>query len=169
MQIFWAKSIVWLLAVLIIPKRRLPAVLISVMAVAVPIRYYLETRHSALNPDFLTLTRWDTIAAGCLLAMLWHGERGEELRRRLVSWRVPAAALAAYLLSAAVLCRSGKYTLIFQQPVEALLLAVLVGSMMVQHQSLPGRILNSRILVSIGLLSYSIYLGQSSPCLTCQP
>lgn len=152
--------LVWPLAVLLIPRRRLPAVLVSVMAVAVPIRYYLETRHSSLNPDFLTFTRWDTIAAGCLLAVIWHGTRGDELRRRLASWRAPAATLAVYLLSATVLCRSGKYHLFLQHPVEALLLAALVGSMMVQHGSLPGRLLNSRILVWIGVLSYSIYLGQ---------
>jgi peptidoglycan/LPS O-acetylase OafA/YrhL len=152
--------VLWPLVVLCIPRRWLPAVLVSVMTVAVPIRYYLETRHSSLNPDFLTLTRWDTIAAGCLLAVIWHGARGDELRRRLASWLVPAAALGAYLLSAVVLCRSGKYALILQHPVEALLLAVLVGSMMVQPESLPGRILNSRILIGIGILSYSIYLGQ---------
>jgi peptidoglycan/LPS O-acetylase OafA/YrhL len=151
---------VWPLVVFLIPRRWLPATLVSVMAVAVPIRYYLEARHSRLNPDFLTLTRWDTIAAGCLLAVLWHGALGDELRRRLASWRLAAAVLAAYLLSAAVLCRSGKYELILQHPVEALLLATLVGSMMVLPESLLGRILNSRILVWIGLLSYSIYLGQ---------
>jgi peptidoglycan/LPS O-acetylase OafA/YrhL len=152
--------LLWPLVVLLVPTRRLPLILASVTAIAVPIRFYLETKHSPINPDFLTLTRWDTIAAGCLLAVLWHGERGTGLRRWLASPRVPFITLGCYFLSAACLNHIGKYELILQHPVESLLLMVLVGSMMVQYESFLGRILNSAVLVWIGQLSYSIYLGQ---------
>jgi peptidoglycan/LPS O-acetylase OafA/YrhL len=152
--------LVWPIIVLLVPRRRLALVLTSGIILAIPIRYFLTIAHKFLDPDFFTLTRWDTIACGCLLAVLWDGERRDDLHSFLAKPQLPAIALALYLVSAAILGRSGKYAILLQHPIESALLAVFVGAMIVQHRSVFGRILNSRLLVWIGLLSYSIYLGQ---------
>lgn len=150
----------WPSAVLLICPRRLVGVLASVFVIAAIIRFWLEISHSSLDPAFFTLTRLDTIAAGCLLAIFLHSSKAEALRgffRR--PWLVPVC-FSLFLLSAAVLARSGKYQIFIEQAAEALLIAVVVGAMTEQPSSWLGRFLNSRVMVQIGLLSYSLYLGQ---------
>lgn len=152
--------LLWPAAVLLLRRRKLVGVLIGVFPMAAIVRAWLEIHHSPLNPDFFTLTRLDTIAAGCLFAILLHSTIAERLRKLLrTPWLLPVS-FGCYMLSACVLTLSGKYHLFLQHAVEALLIAAMMGSLIEQPRSLCGRFLNSKPLVQIGLLSYSLYLGQ---------
>lgn len=83
--------LVWPLIVFLCSRRLLLAVLSWAMLLAIPIRVYLETHRSVLNPDFFTLTRWDTIAAGCALAVLYP-----RIRLWLMRSSVATISAAAY-------------------------------------------------------------------------
>lgn len=108
------------------------------------------------------MTRIDTIGVGCLLAILSWGPRSWPLARSLRG-RTTAAVLVAtllFILSVAVLSRSGKYALLLKGPIEAALIAFVIFACASAPDSLIGRLLDWRPLVLLGVLSYSLYLWQ---------
>lgn len=111
--------------------------------------------------DAWTFTRCDSIAAGCLLALLaadpaWIGRLTLPRRKAL---GLGVGALALLILSVAA--RSFTlYTIALGYTINALSIAALVWVCATHGQGRLGRVLNARPLVAIGLLSYSLYLWQ---------
>jgi peptidoglycan/LPS O-acetylase OafA/YrhL len=116
-------------------------------------------RFSAMA-ELWTFTRLDSIALGCLLAIL---SRDGAWRARLDRWARPAAVAA---LGAALACSlaawglSTKYRVGVAYTVDAALIALLVWASVRGAGSRVGALLNHPAVVSVGVRSYSIYLWQ---------
>ncbi len=124
--------------------------------------------------DYATFTRLDTIACGCLLAILAH--RSGSLRhgasggRRLLDRAAAAldrhAALGfgvgatLLVLSIVVLSHSGKYMIVARPFVDAMAIGLVLWTTSRHPALLAARVLNWAPLAWIGRLSYSLYLWQ---------
>jgi peptidoglycan/LPS O-acetylase OafA/YrhL len=102
-------------------------------------------------------TAADSLAIGCLLA--WHRDHlwANERWRRLVSssWFVPAAFAVAFLL-----CVSTQLTFLFGYTALNIAIALFVERSVRLHDRGVTRLLNTKQFVSIGMVSYSLYLWQ---------
>jgi len=109
-----------------------------------------------------TLTRLDTIAAGCVLALLAWQPRGRRLGAwvtRSAAWLGPLAVLV--LASSMVLSLHWyRYRLLLGYSLNGIAIAVLVWVCISREKGLLGRWLEARPLVLLGTLSYSVYLWQ---------
>lgn len=102
------------------------------------------------------------IAAGCLMALLATRPAPPQWLQRLQEHARPAAAAAVLLLLASLALGrlSWGYGATLRYSVDAAALVVLIWAMASTPASLPGRILELRPLVFVGVLSYSLYLWQ---------
>ncbi len=126
------------------------------------LRYGLEAYLPTHDRDYCTLTRMDTIAVGCCLAYLARGG----LFRRIAD--LPSRS--AYVLTVVMILLVGVSHLLSQRlHIHAMILHPFVVAacyaatiwIWINHPTTRlGKILNSRPIVWIGLLSYSIYLWQ---------
>jgi peptidoglycan/LPS O-acetylase OafA/YrhL len=138
--------------------KRAPWALIVCIAFAAILRFLLyPAARGVIDIDFFTPTRLDTIAVGCLLAFAFRTQWIQKLRGE----RVAAVAGLLFLVSVFVLSRSGKYTLGPEHPVEGALIAVIIACFVQDATGITRRLLNSRIMIWIGTLSYSLYLAQT--------
>ena len=105
-----------------------------------------------------TFTRLDTISMGCLLAL---AARSDGWRRCLDRLTRPALMLAyfAAICVAVTLGASAKFYLCVYYSFTAACIALLTWGL-IRSEGLAGRILSHRILTTIGVGSYSIYLWQ---------
>jgi peptidoglycan/LPS O-acetylase OafA/YrhL len=109
-----------------------------------------------------TFTALDSIAVGCLLALL-ASEPG--VCQRLLATRKQAAALGAatlvILIGSLVLgVRFYLYQIAFGCTINAFCIAVLIWLAITHRESVVGRFLNCKRCVFVGTLSYSLYLWQ---------
>lgn len=111
---------------------------------------------------FLTWCRADTIAAGCLLAFAVRTTGG----RRLLA-RLDRRPLVHTVLAVAVVIGTWSALPVLQAPfrpfyftAQAAGLATLVWLAVARPASPAGRLLNSRPVAWVGLLSYSLYVWQ---------
>lgn len=102
------------------------------------------------------------IAAGCLMALLATQPSPPRWLHRIQRHAQPAAAAAVLLLvvSLAIARLSWGYGATLRYSVDAAALVVLIWAMASTPASLPGRILELRPIVFVGVLSYSLYLWQ---------
>jgi len=112
------------------------------------------------HSGFLLHTRVDTLMFGCLCALLEGTEALERTYRAVakLTWVFPIFAL---ILSPMLRQRFGdRYLFVLGYTLEGFGIAATMLWLVRNSTSFVGRILNSRILVSIGVLSYSLYLWQ---------
>jgi peptidoglycan/LPS O-acetylase OafA/YrhL len=116
---------------------------------------------SAIPVETSTLTRLDGIATGCVLALLIWQPRGRALgawTTRHAAWLAPLA-LAILVGSVILSVHWYRFHLLLGYSLNHLALAVLIWVCMTSGGRL-GQVLQSRPLVVLGTLSYSIYLWQ---------
>lgn len=108
--------------------------------------------------ELWTPYRCDTIAWGCLLAVLVREPAWRVRLDRIVAgawwWVVPLAALAA----ACRLSSFTKFGLIPGYTIKAVVLTWILWGVVSRREQFAARILNTRWLVGMGVLSYSLYL-----------
>jgi peptidoglycan/LPS O-acetylase OafA/YrhL len=114
----------------------------------------------ALDVAKSTPCRIDTLAAGCALACLVTDPRNAELfsLSRGKAALFAGGLLVALLAFKAILIVVGQEFLTIYSSLNALALAGLVWLAVSHSDSLVGRVLNTRLLASIGVLSYSLYI-----------
>ena len=107
-------------------------------------------------------TRADSLMIGALVALLYGKPRFENFVERLFTWRLPLAGAAFLLFLNPILEEKahGAYML----PVGILLQNCIIALIMlwaIQNSDKAfGRVLNSRLAIHVGLISYSLYLWQ---------
>ncbi|MBI1345482.1 acyltransferase family protein [bacterium] len=127
-----------------------------------PLLRYLTIRWTTFDTDFVTFTRLDAVAAGCVLASLARGDLSPRILRWLERHPWPSIGLATLgiLTSQLIPNRWG----LAVQSLEPTLLAVCMAALL--WVSLNARVpllttfLNSRPFMLIGQMSYSLYLWQ---------
>lgn len=125
------------------------------------VTYYLMPDHRAGLLAMLH-TGLDSIMFGCLLALLWRDSSFNKLISPLVrGWIVALAALFAMVISPMLhFYFRGTYNLLFGVPASAFCLSLIVVYAVRIPTSPLGRLLNTRLLRHLGLISYSFYLWQ---------
>jgi peptidoglycan/LPS O-acetylase OafA/YrhL len=146
----------WPLLFLTLPRRIAIVALVGAMVMAPALRATILLLWPAWSQttELWTFTRLDPIAAGCLLALLARdpatGRRLDAIGRR---WPLALALLAAGLVAGGVSTKVGTG---ITPSITAVTLAVLVWA---AARSAP-RWLSVRVLVVVGVGSYSLYLWQ---------
>jgi peptidoglycan/LPS O-acetylase OafA/YrhL len=135
--------------------RRLTALLILV-APAIRVVTYLVMPDGSQAVMFHT--RYDSLAFGCLLALVWDAPRFKTLMARLTRWRFVVWAIAAEVgvVLAAATPVGSQFMSLVGYSVENAAVAYVVGYCIL---SAP-RALNMRSMMWVGSLSYSLYLWQ---------
>ena len=109
-----------------------------------------------------TPARMDVLAGGCLLAYLVASPTGSRWIAR--ASRCPIlivfGAIAAVVASKSEWSRSWTYLFTIDRTVTTLAICVAILACVSAPRSLMGRVLDSRPMVAIGILSYSLYLWQ---------
>lgn len=110
--------------------------------------------------DYVTFTRLDAIAAGCLMAIAARYPTPQSPLARLDARPVASffTALAVLFLSLFVLSHSGKYGILFGPLVNALAICVMIWTACRFPETSFGRVLNFAPLAWLGRISYSLYL-----------
>lgn len=119
-----------------------------------------------LDIEFCSPTQMGSIATGCVVAFSVNQtgikpltkEAAAKMRRLLPLSTVGSAALLAASVVAARI--SGLYNILFSDPVNAACLAVFMVSVLYTEKSFLFRIMNTKPVIWLGILSYSIYLWQ---------
>jgi peptidoglycan/LPS O-acetylase OafA/YrhL len=108
---------------------------------------------------YSTFTRMDALAVGCIAALLaW---RYRLPLPRVLGWAGVAALIFCYVNPAFSIGHSALN--LWGLPLGTLASAVLVASVVQQPRSLLARLLSTRPLVHIGLVSYGLYLWNLLP------
>jgi peptidoglycan/LPS O-acetylase OafA/YrhL len=175
LQHLWSLSteehfyLVWPVLLCLLPRRVALAGLAAVILLTPAVRVLVYLHFSDLvDGNLSTPTRMDGIAAGCFLAFVaWSGWCPAAIRPS--TWRADVLALAA-----AVVClvsRDLLYRLMreesyraFYHSVYIVCLGLIVWVVLYHPTGLVGRIVNTRIAVGAGLVSYSLYLWQQIFC-----
>ena len=137
-------------------------------ALRVALYYYSRHYPPGIDIEGFTLTRLDSIAIGCCLALLATSPRwGHRFRvtPKSAFWLF-VAGIGLLVVLGAMPFLSGRYKIIgyysmsLSNSVVSLVMAGIIWSAANTGNGLPGRILNSRPFQVIGILSYSLYLWQ---------
>lgn len=134
------------------------AVILSLCGAVLAWRFILYSRsHGDFDRIYLaTDSRFDSILFGCALALAYNPHVDAVHGSRWVWTRVvgPGAAVAFWLLQR----QDGKASLTWSYSAQGICLALLFIVLIRFSDSLASKLLDSKWLVRIGVLSYSIYL-----------
>jgi peptidoglycan/LPS O-acetylase OafA/YrhL len=156
--------LLWPPALLLLAPRkcvRLAIWLILLSPVSRIVTYFLMPAHRESLIAMLH-SGLDTIMFGCLLALLWRNPSFNKLIGPFVRGWVAALAASFALVGSPVLqfYFRGSYGLVFGVSLTALCLSLILVYVVRIPDSALGRLLNTRALRHIGVISYSVYLWQ---------
>ena len=143
--------LIWPIILVLFGQRRAMIVALCTLPVSDLVRSF--------HPNGGFETNMDALACGCLLACLWgqlgQTDRWQRFLRSPLFWVVPIAILAANKLIVA-----GGVWLAVGTGVANVLIAISIERFVRYHRSHAARLLNVRVALIIGTLSYSLYLWQ---------
>ncbi|MBV8557260.1 MAG: acyltransferase [Planctomycetaceae bacterium] len=156
--------LLWPLGLILLGRRRaiwLAAGLIAAAPLSRVITYFVLPNK---RPDiiYMTHTRVDTLMFGCLAALLSDSDAFRGALRRAFAFRLPLLAVFWVMVVSPLLWEAfyGRYLFTVRYTLEGLGIVLVLLWVVERPKSLVGRLLNSRPLVHLGILSYSIYLWQ---------
>ena len=111
---------------------------------------------------FMFHMRVDSLMFGCALALVQNSPRLDGFAKRVLNWPGMLLALCFFLFLSGYLNYrfQGYYLLPFGYTFEAITISYLLSYFVRSPDSVGGRLLNSRFLVHVGVISYSLYLWQ---------
>jgi peptidoglycan/LPS O-acetylase OafA/YrhL len=111
---------------------------------------------------FMFHMRMDSLMFGCVLAIIHKRPSFDRVAKRILNWPGLLLALFFFLFLSGYLNYrfQGYYLLPFGYTLEAVAISYMLLYFVQKPESIGGRLLNSRLLVHIGLISYSLYLWQ---------
>jgi peptidoglycan/LPS O-acetylase OafA/YrhL len=172
LQHIWSLSVeeqfylVWPAVLLFFGRRNSVRVAIGLIVISPATRvltyYFLAPEHRAMVGRMFH-SSVDTIMFGCLLALIWESER---FHRWLRVWGgslpLAVAVLFLCLLDPWLDLRfGGSYSLTVGMTLEGVSICLIIAFVIRRSETLPGRVLNTRVMRHIGIISYSLYLWQS--------
>jgi peptidoglycan/LPS O-acetylase OafA/YrhL len=156
--------LLWPLALKFLPRKQSAWLAVALIALEPAIRmgtYFLQPSLRG-QIGMMLHTRADSLMMGALAALLYSNESFQRCLKRLYRTHVPAVAAFFVALVDPILSAKyrGTYSLPFGFALENLAILVVLLWSVHEHEGLIGRLLNSRIFVHVGLISYSLYLWQ---------
>jgi peptidoglycan/LPS O-acetylase OafA/YrhL len=102
-------------------------------------------------------TRLDSILFGCALAV-WRNPVLDEVTLREGRWKYWFVPAALVVLVVCLMIRGDAFRETLRYSLQGMALSVIFVAAIRYHEWLPFRLLNSRLALFLGLLSYSLYL-----------
>jgi peptidoglycan/LPS O-acetylase OafA/YrhL len=172
LQHLWSLSVeeqfylLWPAALLMLGKRRaifLAWSLILVSPFSRAITYFVLAPPHRAMVNRMFHSGIDTIMFGCLLALLWQNDRFNRLQRNWIGpWAMTCAVFFLFVVDPLLEMHFfAAYSLLVGMTLEGVSICVITLYVVKRPETLPGRILNTRVLRHIGVVSYSLYLWQS--------
>lgn len=172
--------LIWPFLMVLLNRRQAGSIAAGCAVLTLLARVFCLRYCGGIEVDYFTLTRMDCIALGCLLAIAVTEPSLWKVRRFLSQGGVwPGIFAAAGLaLSFALAEREVSHLVLHDWPspafldvihyryaivantVNALLICTIIWSFCRHRQSWPGRLLETRPIVVLGVMSYSVYLWQ---------
>ena len=111
---------------------------------------------------YMAQTRADALMFGCLIALLYDSAKFQQWTSALVQRRWPcwAALLLLPILPWLERPLRGPYIFCVEYSLQGVCISVILLYAILLHNSRVGRLLNSKVVVHVGVLSYSLYLWQ---------
>lgn len=143
-------------------RRHWIAITIIALSPFVRVTTYLLVPSLRAQIGVMGHTRADTLMFGCLLALVLSDERGSALLDRVIDqgWQWVALAVLFAIEPWLKVRYAGGYMLPIGFTLEGLSIACVLAWVVRRPDTAVGRVLNSRWVVHIGVLSYSLYLWQ---------
>jgi peptidoglycan/LPS O-acetylase OafA/YrhL len=148
--------------VLLRTRRRTMWMLAAILVLCPVARFIDHAFFADAQPIWLTKgfhANADTLAAGCLLAFV--RSRLHENKTYAAMIRSPLMLVLPFLVF--VVNSQIDYTGLYLGPlfsINNILMAVMIDSAVTNAEGAVGKVLNSRVFVTLGIMSYSIYLWQ---------
>lgn len=149
----------WPATLLFLGFRRARVALVAIVAATPLVRLVLQHYFRRwLDIDYCTFGRMDTIAVGCLLAFVAQERQFREKASCMLNGSLQIA-LPVLILVASVWFgeKCGKYFITIGEVVISLAIGMLVWYC-ASSDGIVSRLLNTRLFIAIGVLSYSIYI-----------
>jgi len=126
------------------------------------LRYGVWSLHRDwLDVDFCSLTQMSSIAIGCVLAFIVRGDALVRVGRWMEQYPIRFLMMGLMLLVLSpVGSLSGKYAIMAADPVNSVACCLVISGLLYSRNKLLTFVLNNRLSVYIGVLSYSLYLWQ---------
>jgi peptidoglycan/LPS O-acetylase OafA/YrhL len=124
---------------------------------------FLALPGKQVDIGYMTHTRVDTVMFGRLAALLARSAEFRGAIRRVFALRLPMVAAAFAVLAVLqllVIVFPARYLFPISHTVKGVGIVLMLLWVIERPETPVGRLLNSRVLVHIGVLSYSIYLWQ---------
>jgi peptidoglycan/LPS O-acetylase OafA/YrhL len=151
--------LLWPAVILLAGRRRAlwAALAFVILSPALRLAIYYHSREYPIGHTFETVA--DSIAVGCLLAGTREWLKRQTLYRRLLGSRLFPVVPVCVLLASALYDRPRLYVF-FGFTIMNVGIALCVDWCVTNYDGRLGRLLNTRPLVFLGVMSYSIYLWQ---------
>jgi len=157
--------LLWPATLVLIGKRKSLWIAFGLILAAPGIRvlsHLFVTGKAGPIENYMFHMRMDSLMFGCVMALVQKSPAFERLEKRLLSWPGMFGALSFFLFVSGYLNQrfQAYYMYPFGYTLEGLAISYLLLYFVRKPKSIGGAILNSRLLLHIGLISYSLYLWQ---------
>jgi peptidoglycan/LPS O-acetylase OafA/YrhL len=155
--------LLWPLFLLLVPGRWVWRLLVVgvVLSPLVRVGTWLFVPPLRSGIEIMFHTRADGLMLGCLLALAWDHPRFRAIAEKSLSRRAGWVAVAWLLVSWPATGLIGPaWMFSIGYTGDSIAVAVILTWMILRPGTLGGRVLNHRVLVHIGVVSYSLYLWQ---------
>ena len=167
----WSLSIeeqfylLWPAALVLLGRRKALWTALGLIVTAPAIRvlsHVLITGKLGPIENFMFHMRVDSLMFGCALAMIYRNPGFARFAKRILKWPAVLTALVFFFLASGYLNQrfQGYYMLPFGYTLESIAISYLLLYFVTKPGSIGGKLLNTKALVHIGLISYSLYLWQ---------
>ncbi|MDV6304419.1 MULTISPECIES: acyltransferase [Rhodococcus] len=159
--------LVWPVVILAIGYKNLPRALAIAIVAAPLVRvasyFLLPGLRDTMIYQFHV--RFDTLAVGCLLALVWHTERVQKLLTK--PWPIGLVAVFGLIVSLfGEVLLGKKFMLVAGFSIQNIAIVAIIAMAVYHHESLVGRLFNYKLIKWLGIASYSMYLWQQMFLLT---
>lgn len=157
--------LLWPATLVSVGRRKALWIATSLILAAPVIRVFSHLFITGTTGNLQTLMfhfRLDSLMFGCALAIVSRHAKFRAIVERLLHWQGVLIALVFFLFVSGYLMQKlqGYYMFPFGYSLEGIVISYLLLYFVTKHESVGGKILNSKLLVHIGLISYSLYLWQ---------
>ncbi len=154
--------LLWPVVLVLLTPGRAWKIIIAYLLLTPLIRYGVWALNLKwLDIDFCSFTQMSSIAVGCLLAFIVRRDAlgGLGVIMQKYSRLVIMTGVGLICISQ-VACASGKYMIMASDPVNAFACCLIIAGLINEQNKVMHLLLNNRLSIFLGALSYSLYLWQ---------